>query len=130
MQDLITLLRYMQFYTHMAHNVLGGETFFQDHAFLGDLYPVYESDYDSLVERAIGSDIKINIILSNQKSASILEEPSKYKEAFENILECENDLCHACKIVSEKASIGLQNLLADISDRSEQRQYKIKQRIL
>ena len=45
--NLLTILRFLQFYTHNAHNLLRGPTFFQDHEFLGELYPAYEVDYDA-----------------------------------------------------------------------------------
>ena len=66
MHDLAIILRSAQLYAHNAHNMTKGKTFFSDHKFFGQLYPVYEEAYDSIVERMIGLgyDVSIYIYLS------------------------------------------------------------------
>jgi len=130
--ELATLLRFMQLYTHNAHNLLGGPTFFQDHEFLGELYPVYETDYDNVVERVIGAGKSIDLIKTQVDAVSELQKygPCKsYQQCFQQLLSYEKLLCSNIEQMKNKMSQGTLNLLADIADRSEMRQYKIKQRL-
>lgn len=127
--NLATLLRLMQFYAHIAHNKLGGETFFQDHAFLGELYAGYESDYDDVVERMIGLGEKVDLIEIHKKAADSLYECESYKECFKELLDMEKDLCDAIEKLVKDSSEGTKQLIGGIADKSEMRQYKIKQRL-
>lgn len=127
--NLLVLLRYLQLYTHIAHNVLGGQTFFQDHEFLGELYKGYEDDYDSVVERMIGNDVDVDLVEVQKKAVKDLENPESYNECFETILKCEVDLCDAIEKIAPKASQGTMQMLGNIADKSEMRQYKLKQRL-
>lgn len=127
--NLASLLRYLQLYSHMAHNLLGGETFFQDHEFFGELYPAYEADYDSVVERMIGLGEEIDLAKIQKAATQDLKAPKTCKEALEEILSCEEDLCKALEDLAKDASLGTNNLLAALADESEARQYKLKQRL-
>lgn len=133
MDSLITQLRALQFLAHRAHNVIKGPTFFEDHEFLGKLYPAYEEAYDSAVERVIGlgteklSLAKINIAAS--KMSDILPDETKPEPFFRAILKGEKDLCGMIDEAVKEASQGTQNLLQGFADESEARQYKLKQRL-
>lgn len=126
---LISYLKYMNIYAHISHNVLGGETFFQDHSFLGDLYDSYEEIYDGLVERFIGLDKDLDLIKVHKDAINALDIPKSYDECFKELLNCEEAVCEACKDMTKDATLGLGNMLAQIADDSEARQYKIKQRL-
>lgn len=126
---MVVLLRKMQFYAHIAHNILGGSTFFQDHEFLGALYAEYENDYDSLVERAIGLDEEVDLISVHKDAVQGLQSPSDYKSCFKELLKYEKELCLLCEEVAEDSTLGTNNLIAAIADKSELRQYKMKQRL-
>ncbi len=126
---LIAYLRLMQLYAHIAHNVLGGKTFFQDHEFLAEIYQAYEGHYDAVVERLIGLGKKIDLVKVHTEVCKSLEEPKSYDECFKYLLEAEQELCQM--IESEKGlSEGTRQLLGDIASLSEVRQYKLKQRLL
>jgi len=133
MDSLITQLRALQFLAHRAHNVVKGPTFFEDHEFLGELYPAYEAAYDSAVERVIGLGTeklnlsKINIAASQM--SDILPNETKPEPFLRAILKGEKDLCKMIDEAVEKASQGTQNLLQGICDDSEKRQYQLKQRL-
>lgn len=127
---LLVYLKYMNIYAHISHNYLGGETFFQDHEFLADLYEKYEEIYDSLVERFIGLDKSLDIIKVHKSAIDAVTVPKSYEECFQELLKCEEFVCEACKEMSDKATLGLGNMLAQIADDSEARQYKIKQRLI
>lgn len=133
MDSLITQLRALQFLAHRAHNVIKGPTFFEDHKFLGKLYPDYEAAYDSAVERVIGlgteklSLAKINIAAS--KMSDILPDETKPEPFFRAILKGEKDLCVMIDKAVENASHGTQDLLQGFCNDSEKRQYRLKQRL-
>lgn len=127
--DLITYLRYMQFFAHISHNILGGETFFSDHEYLGELYSEYEAEYDSLVERFIGLDKDVDLLKVHSNASKALFKPESLKEAFSELLKCEEKICEACEKLNEGSTIGLGNLIASIADKSEARQFKLKKRV-
>jgi DNA-binding ferritin-like protein len=133
MDSLITQLRALQFLAHRAHNVIKGPTFFEDHKFLGKLYPAYEEAYDSAVERVIGLGTeklnlsKINIAASQM--SDILPNETKPEPFLRAILKGEKDMCGMVDEAVEKASQGTQNLLQGFADQSEARQYQLKQRL-
>jgi DNA-binding ferritin-like protein len=131
MEKLATMLRYMQFYAHVAHNLTKGPTFFADHEFLGDLYKAYENDYDSIVERCIGLGIAINLSDIHLNAAKALDklnlDPALF---FSNIAELEKGLRTAVDSeIIDSVSEGTRQLLGEISNQSEMRQYKIRQRL-
>lgn len=127
--NLASILRYLQFYAHLAHNSLGGETFFSDHAFLADLYSGYEEDYDSVVERMIGLEEECDLLKIHKDASEDLDIPKSFKECFQNILVCEEDLCRAIDRLVEDSSEGTKQLIGNIADKSEMRQFKLKQRL-
>lgn len=133
MDSLITQLRALQFFAHRAHNVIKGPTFFEDHEFLGELYPAYESAYDSAVERVIGLGTeKLNLPKINIAAAemsNIMPNETKPEPFFRAILKGEKDLCGMIDEAVREASQGTQNLLQGFADESEARQYKLKQRL-
>ena len=133
MDSLITQLRALQFLAHRAHNVIKGPTFFEDHEFLGELYPAYEAAYDSAVERVIGlgteklSLSKINIAAAQM--SGILPNETKPEPFLRTILKGERDLCDLIDKAVKGATQGTQNLLQGFADLSEARQYQLKQRL-
>lgn len=133
MDSLIIQLRALQFLAHRAHNVIKGSTLFEDHKFLGKLYPAYESAYDSAVERVIGLGLeKLNIAKVNiaaAKMSDIMPDETKPEPFFRAILKGEKDLCGMIDEAVKKASQGTQNLLQGFADESEKRQFLIKQRL-
>lgn len=132
MMDIIaTYLRFLQLYAHNAHNMIQGPMFFEYHDFLGELYPVYESAYDSVIERALGLGIELDLKKITSEANYLIEtKPFEVKEPlklFAHILDCEKILCNLIGQSFDQATIGSQQLLGDIADKSEGRQYKIKQ---
>ena len=126
---MVILLRKMQFYAHIAHNVLGGATFFQDHEFLGELYQGYEADYDSLVERAIGLGEDVDLVEIHKDAVEGLVTPTSYEQCFKELLKYEKELCLDCEEVAKDSTLGTNNLIAGIADKSEARQYKMTKRV-
>lgn len=127
--NIASILRYMQFLGHLGHNLLGGQTFFQDHAFLADLYAAYEAHYDDIVERMIGTGEEIDLVKVQKDAVSGLKDPKSYEACFKELLDCEVELCNMIEKLVEGSSQGAANLLQDLADKSEKRQYKLKQRL-
>lgn len=128
MQDLAILLRAAQFFAHNAHNLASGETFFEDHEYFGELYGAYESAYDGVIERIIGLGDTPNLVeitvMATDKLKAMGEE-----DAFAVLMKAERDICAACDAASEGETSGTINFLQGLADASEQRQYKLRQRI-
>jgi DNA-binding ferritin-like protein len=133
MDSLITQYRALQFLAHRAHNMVKGPTFFEDHEFLGELYPAYEAAYDSLVERVIGlGSEKLSITKINRVAAdmsAVAPDETKAETFFRIILKGEKDLCGLIDKAMAKASNGTQDLLQGLCNASEARQYQLKQRL-
>jgi len=134
--ELIAIqLRALQLYTHMAHNYVSRVIFFSDHEALGDFYSEHETDYDDVVERMIGLSSPEMVNIQNITTQSVqkmmtlpvsLKENSKW---FETILLLEQQLCQIIKAEVPKVSEGTKQLIGEIANKSEKRQYKLKQRI-
>lgn len=133
MQALALQLRALQFLAHRAHNECNGDTFFQDHSFLGGLYKSYEEHYDNVIERIIGlENEQISISKINQQAAEMSSVNPVSKDCavfFKILLKGEEDVCTLVKAMAPKATDGTQNLLQAIADESEKTQYKLKKRL-
>lgn len=137
MKELVVLLRLMQFYSHNAHNLAARIVFHQDHEFFAELYQAYEDNYDDVVERMIGlmgpQSINLNEIqlLASQQLQVFPLQVKENGMFLEQILKFEKQLClqieALCKTIG--LSQGSIQLLGDIGNASEKRQYKIKQRL-
>lgn len=126
---LATILRAGQLFAHEAHNCAKGPTFFADHAFLGDVYSAYESDYDDVIERYIGMTGEcpdVREIVSNA-----LELLEGLTDPWEGIIVLDKSLCaFASEYCSnEKVSEGCKQLVGEICNKAEKRTYLINRRI-
>jgi len=137
MQELILHLRCMQLFSHNAHNLMSRVPFFQDHEFFGEVYAALEGDYDSVVERTIGlmgeqatglNTLPERIALKMKSLPSIgVKENSTFLQA---LLSLEAELCKLVALeISKGVSSGTEQLIGEICNQSEIRQYKIKQRL-
>lgn len=138
MIQFIVHLRFMQLFAHAAHNLVSGPTFAPDHDFFGAAYEQHEADFDSTVERVIGkygeSHIDFAQLTSDAaaKLASIKPSSRQSNDDFFKVqLENEEKLCsmvdQLCQ--SKNLSEGIRQMLGNMADLSEVRQYKIKQRL-
>lgn len=135
--DLAGLLRGMQLFSHNAHNLVARSPFHSDHEFFGDVYASLENDYDDVIERMLGlygeDSVDFSGIVSKAHNVSTSSPSKNMKENtsfYSHLLVLEKELCSLIEqVCSQNCSIGCQQLLGDIANRSEMRQYKIKQRI-
>lgn len=128
--QLAVHLRLMNLCFHNLHQLTAGHSFFGDHKELGEFYKAMDDDYDAVVERAIGMNMPEVANLKNQLHVveahlQVLPEIIDFGTA----LALEIHLCDLCSLVDQEGSPGLKQLVGDIADRSEIRQYKIRQRI-
>jgi DNA-binding ferritin-like protein len=137
MKELLYLLRAMHIYSHNCHHLVKGPLFFGDHEFFNDAYTQLLSDYDSVAERIVGmyTDEALQLQeLMVQVSNKLQDAPSTgapdNKVFFEHQLKMENRLTDLiAKIVQVGVSNGTEQLITEISNKSEPRKYFIKQRI-
>ena len=131
LKNLATVLRAAQLYSHAAHNLVSGANFFADHAFAGDVYGAMESAYDSVVERAIGTGEKLDLLGMNVAASKMIADckVDTVEDIFEQLLENESSLRREIEAARTGASAGTVNLLDQLSDDSEVSTYKIQQRL-
>lgn len=132
MENLAIILRSLQLAAHSYHNLIKGESFFADHSFLGDLYGAYESAYDSVIERMIGTKglHPAELLDIQKKAVDLLKTVAPIdvpKNIFETLLEGEKRICFHCAQIN--GSLGTMNLVAQLADDSEVRIYKMQQRL-
>jgi DNA-binding ferritin-like protein len=138
MFKLLVQCRAMQMFYHSAHNLASKVAFFGDHSAFGDFYSALEGDYDSVIERAIGTsgpeiaNLQRIIAAVHEKCMGCPSTEAKdNKVLFEHSLAMEKELQGIATLIirSPGTSEGTKNLVAQIADDSESRCYKIKQRI-
>lgn len=133
MKELAIHLLLLNRYAYIAHHFVGRNTFFSDHEYLGELYNKYDDLYDSVVERMIGLGQKPDEFGINNEAIAKLnnyqQNLNKNAAYFIIILSLEKELCMLINNLNSNASLGTQNFLQGIADESEQRQYKLKQRL-
>lgn len=136
MLQLIILLRTMHLYYHQVHHVVGGPNFFADHAFLDGVYNKTNSWYDSVVERFVGQDNDTNKLDLNHIIYEVSELLSEYpinsdpEHLLSQGLTMEKSLCEMIALVSPNVSEGTKQLIGDIANESEVRQYLLQRRLL
>ena len=132
MDKIAILLRMAQLFAHNAHNLISGPSFFADHAFLGDLYPAYEDAYDAVVERMIGLGHSPDLIGIQEQAVKMLCAKSpevKAPDVFKQIGNMEMSLRAQIDKEIPQCSEGSKQFLGGLADESEQRQYKLLQRV-
>lgn len=122
-------IRFMQIYAHNAHNLVKGPAFFQDHEFLGELYPIYEQTYDGIIERMIGLGQKVDVVEIHKIAFLTLENADLDLSNWAGkILQFEKYICLEIEKLIPGQSEGTRQFLGEICNQSEMRQYKLKQR--
>lgn len=136
MRDILVHLRLMQLFTHGAHNFCARTPFFSDHEFFNQTYLGLEEDYDSVIERMIGlfgEDSIQYLTLHSEVCEKLSHLPSigvkENYDFFQALLLLEHELCLKVKdYITQDCTAGTEQLLGEICNKSEIRQYKEKQR--
>lgn len=137
MINIAILLKLMNIFTHNCHNIVAHVSFFSDHEKLAEFYDKYDEDYDDVIERYIGINgvESIDLIeINNAANNALSNYPIDYKsnrDCFRILLELEQKLCMFIEeeISTVKHSEGTKQLLGEICNQSEKRQYLIKRRL-
>lgn len=137
MREILFVLRLLQLYGHAAHNFCARVSFHADHAFFQEVYKQAEIDFDNVLERMIGlmgeeetgyDQLHTEVALVLDKLPIInVKDNGVY---YEQIKAIEEDLCRTIAIkLSQGTTPGVEQLLGDICNRSEERLYKIGRRL-
>jgi len=128
--DLATIFRTLNLYSHHAHNLTCGDTFFQDHDFLKGVYELADGFYDDIIERHIGTvDDKVDLCEIIKDSYELIEKMSSDYLGTTLILleESAKAIDEMCK--GGKLSSGTENLIQGQADQIEVLIYKLKRRL-
>jgi DNA-binding ferritin-like protein len=137
MRDILVHLRAMHLFAHNAHNLVARAPFHSDHAFFGETYEALSDAYDSVAERIIGlmgeEALKPQTLLLEVGEKLKMAPSTGVKENkvfYQFQLMMEQELCKKISMtIAAGVSPGTEQMLGDLCDKSEVRQYKIKQRI-
>lgn len=132
LHGLATAYRAAQFYAHFCHHACHGPTFMQDHSFFGELYSAYESAYDDLMERSIGLGGSPNYASITKDAADTFAGyagDTKVQDMYQTVHDTELEIRHLIDSSLEGQSQGTTNFLQGLADESEQRTYKLAQRL-
>lgn len=134
MKELAILLKALNILGHICHFEASRIVFMQDHLFLAELYEAAEENYDAIVERCIGTGIKIDIQDINAAAAARVKGMKIGADNSAKLAQClameQETTTMIDKLVKAGGiSYGTETLLGDIANESEVRQYKLKQRL-
>lgn len=132
MKELAVLLRALQLYAHNCHNLVSGPTFFQDHEFLGEIYSSAEGDYDSVIERMLGKKMDLDLVRVQVEAAVKLKglPLTSAQEMFMTIAQLSDAIKQQINVViSEPISEGMKQLVGEIYNQLEIKDYKLGQRL-
>lgn len=125
---LATMFRFLNLYSHQAHNLASGPSFFSDHAFFGELYSFADDCYDSLIERSIGTGNK-KVKLEDIIKKCLDEMEGMDASYFETCQIIIKEILEEIKNSKSGYSDGTLNLIQGMADKLEDFSYKIQQRI-
>jgi len=130
MLDLAKIYRIINLYSHHAHNMTKGQSFFEDHAFFGELYDIADGFYDDVIERYVGTtDSSVNLVTILTDSLEVI---GKLDDNYlRNCLVLLEEAVKEVEMIGKdtKISIGTQNLIQGHADKIETLIYKIKRRM-
>lgn len=135
MKALATKARTLQFVAHSGHNLVEGRSFYGDHAALGELYGTYTKLYDLIIERMISvgeTTQPLEITVAAAQEAAGVGETKDPDQIFGDISSLEIELRGLCsKYLDQNEGVtpGIKNLVEQIASDSEDRSYKIDQRL-
>lgn len=134
MIELLILFRTLQFVSHHAHHVAKGCSFISDHEFFSELYTTADANYDAAAERLVGiaGEEKLDtakiVLGASKKTVPLIS--NDVDMLLASILKLEQMTCKVIEsIISNGCTEGCKQLLGEMCNQSEIRQYKLKQRM-
>lgn len=131
LKDLAALFRGLQLYAHNAHNLASGQSFFEDHEFLGELYATYEAAYDKLVELMIGENQAPDLQELQKKAVSMMDGMPRLPlgDVFLELGKGEGRIQHEInELAASVSDQGILQTIGTLAEESKERAYKIGQR--
>lgn len=127
MEIIAIKLKALNLYAHMAHNLVSGISFFQDHEFFSSVYEKADDFYDSVVERMIGIGLKPDLKQINKDAVGLFSKMGNdyFPTVLAGIKSIQSDIDKECEDNTE----AVKQLLGGISDELDMLVYKIKQRV-
>lgn len=128
----------MQLVAHQAHHLVSGPSFVGDHKLFEQIYKELDEEYDTVAERVVShfSPDHLNLAHILMGVTQVLEQLPSLNDMKDNtpmfqlMDHMEKTLCMYCAEASQSGlTLGSANMLSNICDRSEIRQYKILGRI-
>lgn len=135
MKELAIILKALNIFAHNSHNLVSRVVFNQDHEFLAEIYEAADTNYDDVVERMIGlgmtPDLNEINMLACQKAVSIPLGQDNFSK-LQACLELEKATCQIIEqlVRTNQVTVGTEQMIGNIADKSEVRQYKLKQRMI
>jgi len=129
-------LRAAQMHAHNGHHLITGETFAEDHEWLGELYAAYEELYDDVIENVVGSGVVPNLVNVQRNAADLIDRKQLGRDAreyFLDLLEMEESIQKTIGFLSSNAKDlelkdGTVNLLQDLATKSQRRVFLLQGR--
>jgi len=118
-------LRAMQLDYHECHHLASGPCFAADHDMFSEFYTEVEGDFDSFVERCVGAGFK-KVACAYEQNDVVCKVLGLEALTAEDELRQLIDL--AVKV--PEMTLGFEQLLGDIAQRSEVRSYKLGRRAI
>jgi len=126
--------RVLHLFYHYCHLLTYGETFVGDHSLFGGFYEEMSDHYDRLSEYLIatlGNEAfetqKINMLVAEELQRFKIEKISTIS-MLAGALILEKEFYTSLQELDSVATIGLKNMIGDLAEKSDSRQYKILQR--
>ena len=131
-------LQAMKLCYHNSHHIASRVAFFSDHEAFGSFYGELDGHFDDVIERSIGlygSDVaNLGIIMQGVAAKTALCPSTKASDnstLFSYGLQLEGELVVLVETIckSPECKESTKQLISEIGNKSEMRQYKIKQRV-
>ena len=136
LKEIAVKLRSMQLAYQAMHNLSKGSNFYADHEALSGYYDAVSADYDMVIERAINTegqevaDLKPQLKAIYNEIKDLKCEVSSNDEFFQQAIKMEKELCAKIEShIKSGCSAGVEQLIGDIANKSEGRQYLINRRL-
>lgn len=131
----VILSRVLHLFYQYCHNLSFGPTFVGDHKMFKDFYEQLVDDYDKITEYTIAhikqsefETSKINQAIS-QKLQQFQVEKMSMTKMCKSSTALELEFYSSLVNLNNVGDIGLKNMVGDFAERSNVRQYKLRQRL-
>lgn len=131
-------LQAMKLCAHNAHHIASRVAFFADHEAFGDIYGALDGDFDSVMERMVGlfgpESANLQMLMAQVAAKTQMCPSTKAPDnsaLFSYHLQLEKELVSLVEMIckSSECKESTKQMISEIGNQSEIRQYKLQQRI-